>query len=326
MSTPERFLWRADERDTYEIARLTGPGSINRTDSRWRVHGADLGHMFEHDGALYMVFGDTFGPWGRGRRCNTLAWASDPDPWRGMVFDGMVTDRRGRAAELIGTAAVPGEVVTVIPTYGVSAGGRMVLHYMAVRRWGPPGRWWVSGSGLASSGDHGHSWRVHGVWWPGGGGFGQVAIVPEGAYLYLFGIPAGRFGGVRLARVRVGDVLDPYGYTYWNGRGWAREGLADAVVVVEPPVGELSVRWNPYYARWLMTYLNHPAHAVVLRTSRALTGPWSDESPVVTATRVPRLYAPYIAPGWNDGPDVFFTLSRFDVYDVFWWHTSLVTR
>ena len=72
--------------DTYEVARLTGPGSINATDSRWYVHGTDLGHMFEHRGRTYMVFGDTFGPpgkppaFGEDWRSNVMAYGRDRDP------------------------------------------------------------------------------------------------------------------------------------------------------------------------------------------------------------------------------------------------------
>src|SRR5690242_7008195 len=46
---------------TYQIAREDGTGSINHTDTRWGLYGADLGHMFLHRGRMYMVFGDSFG-------------------------------------------------------------------------------------------------------------------------------------------------------------------------------------------------------------------------------------------------------------------------
>jgi hypothetical protein len=52
---------RVDHDNTFEIARLTGPDSINNTHERWNVYGTDLGSMFEHRGRIYMAFGDTFG-------------------------------------------------------------------------------------------------------------------------------------------------------------------------------------------------------------------------------------------------------------------------
>ncbi len=35
------------------------------------------------------------------------------------------------------------------------------------------------------------------------------------------------------------------------------------------------------------------------------------------------IYAPFIPPRWNDSRDIYFTLSRFDLYNVWLWHTSL---
>lgn len=317
------MTWVIDAAGTYSIARLTGPGSINRTDRRWQVHGTDLGHMFEHRGLLYLVFGDTFGRFGLGWRSNTMAYASDQDPRRGIVFDGMLTDRRGRARQLLGRGDVPGRPVTVIPTYGLSLGDRMVLHYMAVRKWGAPGRWTLGRSGLAYSDDDGGTWTVSEVSWPGDSDFGQVAFVRSDGYVYVFGISGGRFGALRLARVEPDCLLDGRAYAYWTGQGWVTGAPGEAGVVVDSPVGELSVRWNDFYGVWLLLYLDAAARAVMLRTADWLTGPWSAARPVVTAAEVPRLYAPYIPPWWNDGPDIFFTLSRYDHYDVYWWRTAL---
>jgi hypothetical protein len=43
----------------------------------------------------------------------------------------------------------------------------------------------------------------------------------------------------------------------------------------------------------------------------------------VTAAQFPQLYAPYITPLWNDGPDIYFTMSVYDHYQVYLMHTSL---
>src|SRR6056297_3234385 len=59
------------------VRQLTGPDSPNATD-RWNVHGTDLGHMIRHKGALYMVFGDTYGPDGGAWRSSTMARIADP--------------------------------------------------------------------------------------------------------------------------------------------------------------------------------------------------------------------------------------------------------
>lgn len=124
-----------------KVAQLTGPGSLSATDRRWNLYGADLGHTFWHEGSLYMVFGDSYGPDRQDWRSNTMARIASPDPAGGLRFASMVTGPTGAAAELLGSLKVDGVEHTVIPTAGVSIGHRMVLHYMSVRRWVAPGRW-----------------------------------------------------------------------------------------------------------------------------------------------------------------------------------------
>ncbi len=111
--------------------------------------------------------------------------------------------------------------------------------------------------------------------------------------------------------------LDKTAYEYWTGSSWRTNDEEAAAVVVPAPVGELSVRWNSYYHKWLMMYLNEHTRAIVLRTSDQLTGPWGEERVVVSATEHLQLYAPYITPRWNDGPDIFFTMSLNGPYNVY---------
>ena len=307
-----------------EIAQLTGSSSINDTASRFGVNGTDLGNTFEHEGATYMIFGDTFGRARSDWRSNVAAVITDDDPSDGLTFDGMIEDRPGHARVLIDQAMVPGEEVTIIPTYGVSVGERMVFHSMAVSKWGAPGRWDLNHSGLAYSDDDGQTWTVDpAATWPADSNFGQVAIVTVGPHLYFFGIPGGRFGGVHLARVAPARILDTAAFEYWDGSGWTPDSPAQAVDLLPAPVGELSVRWNSHYQKWLMMYLNEDKYAIVLRTADCLTGPWSEEQTVATGADYPQLYAPYLLSRWNDGPEVYFTMSLFGPYNVYLMQTSL---
>ena len=299
------------------VAYLTGPDGINDTAGRYGVDGTDLGHTFLHEGALYMVFGDTFGPNERDWRSNAAAVITDDEPSDGLAFDRMIEDRPGHAKALIPQSAVPGAEITVIPTYGVSLGDRMILHYMAVRRWGTPGRWDLNGSGLAYSDDDGQTWVVDpDATWPADSNLGQVAIVETDGYLYLFGIPGGRFGGIQLARVTSTQILEVGAYEYWDGAAWTLNGAGAAATILPPPVGELSVRWNAHYRRWVMMYLDEEKYAIVLRTAECLTGPWSEETTIATGAEYPQLYAPYQLPGWDDGPELYFTMSLFGPYNV----------
>lgn len=304
---------------TRVVSQLTGAGSLNDTASRWNVTGTDLGHMFWHQGTLNMAFGDT---WGTGGvegvdwRSNVMARITDPTPRDGFRFEGMVTDAAGRAKELLPSRKVPGDEKTVIPTYGISVGSRMYLHYMSVRQWLQPGRWEANMAGLAYSDDGGVTWvKDPRATWPGTSNFVQTSMLRHEGHVYLFGVPAGRFGGVKLARVRPGEMLEPGAYAYWDGEGWGVSRTA-AETVVPAPVGELSVRWSEHHETWLMTYLNEERRAIVLRTADAITGPWDEERVVTTAEEHPQLYAPYMVP-MDTGAEIFFTMSRFDSYQVF---------
>jgi len=308
------------------VAPLTGPGgvSVNDTWEDYGVYGTDLGHTFMYGDDLYMVFGDTFGIDNSDWRSNVAAVIStDQDPSDGLTFDRMITDRPGHAKALIPQSAVDGEEVTIIPTYGIAVGDRLHLHYMQVIFWGPPGRWDLGSSGFAWSDDAGETWTVDpDATWPGDSNFGQVAMERVDDHIYIYGIPGGRFGGVHLARVAADRLLDLESHEYWDGERWQADPEL-AATIVPAPVGELSVRWNEYYRTWVMMYLNEDLYAIVLRTADALTGPWGGERVVARGSDFPQLYAPYQLPKWNDGPDIYFTMSMFGPYQVYLMRTRL---
>lgn len=317
-----------------EIARLTaGRGALNHTDTQWNIFGTDLGHTFVHRGRMAMVFGDTLGGpaaddfWSvphEDWRSNSMAWIDPPaSPANGLVLSSMITDKPGHAKELLASKKVDGDETTVIPTFGAAVHDRLFLHYMSVRKWGAPGHWTLNHSGLAYSDDLGQNWtKDPDLVWPGDSNFGQVAIVESRGYLYFFGIPGGRYGGVQLGRVHPNRILSHADYEYWDGGQWAPSRAA-ASTIVPPNVGELSVRWNSYYQRWLMMYLDDPNGLIQLRTAKQLTGPWSDPKTVTTSKTYPSLYAPYITPLWNEGPDIYFTMSVFASYGVLLLRTCL---
>lgn len=305
------------------VAKLTGPDSINETDTRYNVYGTDLGHSFEHRGRTCFVFGDTYGPKRTHRRSNLLAWSASLELPDAARFEGMVTDARGRARDLLPRHLWRREV-TRIPTYGVSIEGRMYLHYMSVRRWGRPGEWTLSGAGLAYSDDDGLSWtQPREARWQPGSPFGQVAFVHLQGYLYLFGIPGGRFGLLKLARVPEQSVLDFRCYEYWTGHYWEQKAVGRAAAILPPPVGELSVRWSKHLRKWVMMYLDERRGAIVLRTAEHLVGPWSKPEVVTTSKEYPQLYAPYMLPHAESEGGLYFTMSLFRPYNVYLMRTSL---
>lgn len=315
------------------LTRMIGGGDTAAdTGGRFDVYGADLGHMFTHRGRIYLGFGDTFGPasalpfvahateW----RSNSLAWlAPTARPGQGLSLAGFVTDRAGHATELLHSQKNHREI-SVIPTAGISLGDRMLWHYMSVHRDLSANQWSLNYSGLAYSDDHGTHWiRDRHMVWRGDTPFGQAALVGADPYLYLFGTPGGRHGPVHLARAPATAVFDPGAYRYFDGHHWRPDPHA-ATPIVPAPAGELSVRWNSHYRAWLMTHqIIHPDNRLVLRTARHLTGPWSPPTTLATSTRWPGCYAPYLTPAWNDGPEIFYTISRYYPYAVYLTHTTL---
>jgi hypothetical protein len=311
------------------VAWVTGPKSINETDQRYDIHGTDLGSMFASGDTLYIAFGDTFsccrppagGAGGENWRFNALAYATDTDPENGITFDGMIVDEDGKARAVLQKGL--GDV-TIIPTSGVAVDNRLYLHYMAVKKWGDPGHWTLNRSGWGYSDDRGVTWvQPEDATWEGDTNFGQAAIVQDGGYIYILGIPGGRFGGVAIARVLPDDLLDLDKYAYWDGGAWIPNG-EEALEIVPAPVGELSVAWNAYLERWIMTYLDETRRAIVIREAANLVGPWGDPIELVSANEYPALYGAYLHPWASDGEVVYFNMSQWAPYNVLLMRARLV--
>jgi len=327
------------------VAQLTGREStLNRTD-RYGVYGTDLGSMFDMNDKTYFVFGDTFGSrpekqtgaGGDDWRSNVMAVSTDNNPADGILFDRMIEDRPGHAKELLPSAKIDRVEMTKIPTHGIAIQDTMYLYFMSVKHWGDPGEWEAGYSGLAKSTDGGENWSIlDGVRWPGDSGFIQVSPYrmesgPDAGSIYFWCIPAGRFGQVRLMKVNERDVENLGKYRYFAGMGkdgspiWSAD-MAEAVEVAKNDVGfgELSVVWNPYLERWLMTYLKEGT-GVVIREGLAAWGPWGDEITMANKDDFPSLYGPYMNPKYTEdgGRTIYFTLSLWEPYNVFWLKTTL---
>jgi hypothetical protein len=322
-----------------KIARVTGaalPGetlpSPNDTDRKDALLGTDLGILWDGgDGEIRIAFGDTYGKGWNGNgagpdqadwRSNTLALSRDADPDAGLAFTRMIWDTPGHAKELM-HAGRNAQEWTVIPTAGVSVNSRQFLHYMSVRHWGAPGYWDTNEGGLAYSDDGGASWtRPSAPLWPntpaGDSKFQQGAFAKLGDDVYLFGTPNGRHGDAFLAKVPSSALLDGGAYQYWDGSVWRTGGEAAARPVVRGPIAELSVAYNSYFHRWLMVTLDEDRHALVLRDAPALVGPWTEKKVLASAQDYPALYGGYIDPIHNSGPNLYFTLSQWTPYNVFW--------
>lgn len=324
-----------------KVAQLTGKGSLNQTD-QYAVYGTDLGSMIHGEEATYFVFGDTFGEREEGMtggggsfwRSNVLAYSTDKDPSDGITFDGMITDELGLAKELLPSPKIDYDEMTKIPTHGVFANGNLYLYYMSVNHWGEPGRWDANYSSAAKSSDQGNNWSMlDQLKWPGDSHFIQVSPykVPngDGNDIYFWTIPSGRFGGVKLMKVKEADIENLAAYNYFAGTDasgepiWSSK-LDDAAMVLDDTVGELSVIWNPYLERWIMAYLKE-SQGVVMREGLTPWGPWGEPIEMVSSAEYPGLYAPFMSPQYmeDDGRTLYFTLSLWDPYNVFWFKVNV---
>ena len=340
------FVLKRVERLT-EIAQLTGPGGINDT-APAAVAGTDLGSMINLGDTTFFLFGDTFGEraadsyGGQGGiwRSNVSAFTTDSDPTDGITFDGWApVDDVGWASALVegdhDDNNGEGEV-TKIPTGGFAVGSTLYVQYMSVNFWGEPGAWDANYAGLVRSTDEGTTWtRIDSPQWPGDSNFIQVATAhaqESGVeYVYLWCIPSGRFGGVQLMRVpaTADAVEDPDAYDYFAGTDaqgaprWSSD-LADATTIVDAPVGELSVMWSEYLDRWIMTYSD--AGNAYLREGITPWGPWGDPIEMISGDEYPGLYSPYLNPRYvsEGGRRIYFTLSLWGPYNVFWFSVDLV--
>jgi hypothetical protein len=240
----------------------------------------------------------------------------------------------------------PGCEVTAIPTYGFAGQGHLFLAYMSVHHWGVASVWDVNYSSFAMSADRGKTWKVERgkVQWGAKSNFAQVAVTADsdGTHLLFYGIPGGRFGAVKLMRTpnTWQSVLKPGAYQYFVGTDaagrprWSGK-QGKAVPVASAPVGELSVIYDPGLKRWLMTYLQGgndqikpSSDDLVIRDAPNYWGPWSAPITLVSHIRFPGLYGAFMNPQFLDqgGREIYFVMSEWGPYSVFWMRANLAPR
>jgi len=292
---------------------------------------------------VLMAFGDTNGYCGipgKQWRYNALFRSQDrslsntvavPNGVVGNKYSGAPVWRPGIAKQIINTIGQAPQETGIIPTAGVSAGGKQYLNFMSIRSWDANGAWTTNYSAIAMSPDNGETWGVYPgtVRAPGAGNenFQMGAFLKPGPgdqYLYTYGTPNGRGGSAYVARVAPGLIPDLTKYEYWNGdsQSWVPANPAAATPVIPGPVGEMSAQYNTYLKQYLALYCNG-ANDVVMRTSPTPQGPWSPESMLVSHMEFPGgIYAPYLHP-WSTGKELYYNLSLWSAYNVMLMHTVL---
>ncbi|MCF2136686.1 MAG: DUF4185 domain-containing protein [Candidatus Thorarchaeota archaeon] len=320
------------------VSQLTGQDALNNTQTV-DVNGTDLGIVFDHQGMLYYMFGDTFGcgtGFALNWRSNTLAYSTDTDPSDGIMLKGWIIQPRSTyAKELIGSLKQDNVEMTSIPTAVYSDNHTIYVYYMSVKHWSSTGGMWTcNNASIAYSTDNGQNFvKAGNISWPGDSNFVQFGVaqgapsdqlISSGDYIYLLATGSGRFKGAYLMRAPRNALLNQLGYSYFAGLNssggptWTSD-MTQAQLVLQKPVGELSVMWNSYLNKWTVWYTNNVAFAITLRTADNLWGPWSDPVIVADAKTYPGLYGSYVHPSLveKSGSVVYFIMSRWSVYNTF---------
>jgi D-arabinan endo alpha-(1,5)-arabinofuranosidase len=347
------------------VAQVTGAGSPNETDQRDSIVGTDLGITWDDgQGHVMLTFGDTYdagnlqcgASTASGWRDMPIALSSNRDRTRGIPFDTMVTDDAGYAVGIdpgaeAGTCwAPPADCagpfceVNRIPSGGIAIGPTNYIFYQSMRYWnagsnaGDPARlghgkgdYLVNYSGLARSDDDGQTWRrLDAPRFECGSDFEQVAFAKDGGFVYLLGAFAGKFGGIKIARVAEADFEQIDAYRYWDGSIWQADPTA-AIYVVPPANGEMSVQYNSYYGRWILAARPVERAITAWRSAPSLTGPWSgahvitrdNQALPLTCDKVHAqpspnsIYGPMLHPWFNDEPNLYLNVSQWLAYNVF---------
>ncbi|MGB6179786.1 MAG: DUF4185 domain-containing protein [Rhodococcus sp. (in: high G+C Gram-positive bacteria)] len=260
-------------------------------------------------------------------RANALGVSTTRDLSTGMSFDSFVTDEPGHASQVLTSRKAPGSEITTLPTSGVSVGARQYMSYSSVRDWGELGGSWTSNySGIAFSDDNGATWtKDRGAVWvnsDSGTNFQTPALAREGGYVYMYGTPNGRVGGVYVARVPEDRVLDKGAWEYWVGSGWSNDASRGPAPMITGGVGEVSVQYNSDLQRWVMIYTDVVYNGIVMRQSTSPTGPWTEPTVLISADDYPYIYRASIHP-WSSGNDLYFSVSQWSTYNVYLMHSTI---
>ncbi len=321
---------------------LTGPNSWNMKAGylgTYQVGGTDLGIPWrDGSGNILIAFGDTFGGasvGAAGWRRGTLARTTDGFTINGMLWEAGSRTNPVEAEQAIAPALLPTSDTGALPTAGFSFGGSDYEHFMAINSFSGciPGQWSTTYSGFAQ---HTGSYDTPGlqftrlqayasasVWGPLSN-FADVAAVPWGNYLYLFGTTAGRTGALKLARAPLGAAaLTSHSYQYWDGTTWQANEAA-GIYIVPRTVSEPSVQFDVALGRFVMTYLDQTRTQIVMRDAPSIEGPWGAEKVILNAGG--NLYGGFMNPMPSNGTSVTLNVSSWSDYNVFQYTTPLAAR
>jgi hypothetical protein len=356
---PDSGSWSYSKKIMYvqDKGLITGKKATVDT-SKWKLTGTDLGFSF-YDSDIkrfYSIFGDTTSNGGGIWNSNMTLYTDDLDFSNGINWQGKLPGQYGtnsqitpvskRIANSYGytydkTLITSTDVSTTIPTGACIVNGTYYVFYMEVGEFQDNGEWDVFASGAVKSTDKGQTWSVvPSLKWiskdadgveGNAKNFGQIFPLVVDDYVYIYGIPGGRSGGVKLGRVATSDIDDFSSYQYYSGLDsssspiWkdGNAGLnaikeSEDSYIVSPSCGELCVCYEPYLQRYMMSYMQNNSQ-IVIRRSVNPWGEWSSSDVIMKQSDLSGLYGGMTSPAlFNDGGrQVYFFVSEwFPTYNV----------
>lgn len=317
-----------------EVAIVTGESAPVNTLKKWNVGGTDLGFPVYDDKrkTMYYFFGDTFsttnhigGDW----RSQTVGICNNLDLSKGILFDDFICDENGNAKEIIPSQKRTNEdeiEVTRIVTGGIVIEGIHYIYFMSIYRWIVGAPWKVGYNGVAKSVD-GKNYKVmNNVYFTAdsiSNTMSQIGVSFDDAkkhlcpnmaqvfpyynardnYVYIFGIPGGRNGSIKLARFKKEYIENMDEYEYYVG-GEFKKGFetlpefnaSNDNFVAGPYIGEFSISYNKYLKKYILTYLwskqdNRISNGLFMRLSDDLIH-WSEQESVLPFNFYYKTYAP----------------------------------
>lgn len=359
--------WSHSDRIMYvrDLGYCTGPNAFVNTE-QYNLSSTDLGFPFydEELGRLYVSFGDTnnynTADGGNEFQSNVTLYTNNLDFSQGIKWEGALQGQNGATRQVtpicqrvlsINNARWGGvslgdvtntTVNSCIPTGVLVLDGTYYMWYMETSDFLPTGEWIVYRNCVVKSSDKGATWtKIDGLNWvcrdaddnegiaPN---FGQIyPLDGNDGYVYIYGIPGGRSGGVKLGRVAYADIEDFEKYEYYRGKksdgsvDWRKgsNGLKSIKTynnsyIVSPMCGELCVNYNPYLQRYIMTYMQGNT-SIVVRRSKTPWGEWSDSDSIMTQSDLNGLYGGFTCPGLytDNGKRMYMFVSEwYPVYNV----------
>lgn len=263
--------------------------TTNLTNTYYQLTRTDLGVPFYHNGKTYILFGDSQG--GHTGDLDAIAYTTDNNPDDGLSIT-FLTDGNG----IWNPIAIPGiDMGTFnVPTEGVSYNGNIYLYSTTDT---------MQKSLVSVSYDNGYTYQKLYDW--SVSHFINVSIVeinfsdwngfpPEsGQGMAIFGSGKYRMSDVFFAYQNMNNIGTPTGIVYFaglNGNGnpmWTPFEENAVSLFNQPCVGELSVTYNQFIKKWILTYNCSGTGGTNFRTADNPWGPWSQ----------PKI----LFHGWNDG-------------------------